>query len=73
MFSMKVGDKVPGPNSAPNGDGRLVRGSRHEDFVWCEPCNAAQRRREEEVRPFPRRDHDRLHGRLRTGKTELGS
>lgn len=64
---------MPGPNSAPNGDRGLVRGSRYEEFVWCKSCNAAQKNRGEKVTTFPRRDHDIFHGRLRTGKTDSGS
>ena len=51
---------MPGPNSAPNGDGGLVRGSRHERKIWCARCKKLVAARVDAV----------LHGTLRTGKSE---
>jgi hypothetical protein len=50
---------MSGPNSAPNGDGRLVRGSKHEEFVYDE-----KRKEWVSLRVKLARD-----GRLETGKT----
>ena len=51
---------MPGPNSAPNGDGGLVRGSSRERTIWCERCDEF----------VPARSDALRHAALRTGKTE---
>ena len=59
---------MPGPNSAPNGDARLVMGYRGEDFVLVE-CPKTCEREHDHERWIPRRIYLATRGKLRTGKT----
>lgn len=57
---------MPGPNSAPNGDAKLVRGYGYDDKIWVE-----EKRGVETVWvQYFLRDHLARRGRLETGKTE---
>lgn len=67
---------MAGPNSAPNGDGRLVKGSKHQEFVYN---NSGSRNCSENTCPggddhracyVPLRDHLAQSGKLVTGKTK---
>lgn len=71
---------MPGPNSAPNGDTRLVRGHINEAFTvisrrTCARCYAqyvASVPEKQEPEPYimlPLREHLARHGNLVTGKT----
>lgn len=57
---------MPGPNSAPNGDRRIVRGDLNEQFV-------IQKRTDEDGNEYsiqiPRREYLAARGKLITGKT----
>lgn len=71
---------MPGPNSSPAGDVRLVRGHIGEEFVvirygTCNRCYAqyvASVPEDQEPEPYimlPLREHLARHGNLVTGKT----
>lgn len=50
---------MAGPNSAPNGDGRLVKGSKYEEEIFIKELN----------KWISLRDYLSSTNRLRTGKT----
>lgn len=58
---------MSGPNSAPNGDARLVKGYPGQDFVWVK----VDSKRDERYPGYwkPLRDYLADKGRLETGKT----
>lgn len=60
---------MAGPNSAPNGDRRIVRGDRFEEFVEEKFYDENSGIRY--TRMIPLREYLSKRGRLRTGKTDL--
>lgn len=60
---------MPGPNSAPNGDTRIVRGHINEEFV-CEKHYQELEKCDNQCRITPLRIYLTNRSRLRTGKTK---
>lgn len=59
---------MPGPNSAPNGDTRIVRGHINEEFV-CEKHKAELEKCDKKCTLLPLRVYLSKRNLLRTGKT----
>jgi hypothetical protein len=61
---------MPGPNSAPNGDTRIVKGHFNEEFV-CATHYREYDRCNEKCKNISLRDYLAKRNMLRTGKTRL--